>query len=124
MPELIWISLFGMLGVLSRYGIDRYLEIGNDGFPLATLSVNVLGSLLAGSVYALSTYRNLPSSLHLGLLVGFCGGFTTFSAYTLQTLEAFEKGKPFWALSYFMASPLLGLLGAFIPVLLARRIFS
>lgn len=115
---MILISLFGWLGVSSRYAVDVLLANGNGGFPIATLLVNLAGCFLAGTIYALST----PSSLQTGLLVGFCGGFTTFSAYALQTLVLFERGKVLPAIAYLLGSPLLGLLAASLPVFVLRKI--
>ena len=88
---------------------------------MTTLGINILGSFLAGMIYVLSTYRDMSVNLQAGLLVGFCGGFTTFSAYALQTMTMIERGKVMYALTYFVVSPVIGLLAAFIPVLFAKK---
>jgi len=114
----------GMAGVLCRYGVDQFFLRGNEGFPWSTLAVNILGSFLAGCIYAVSTYRDLSSTLQVALLVGFCGGFTTFSAYALQSLLLLERGKVVPALAYFFFSPVAALSAALLPVLVAKRLWG
>lgn len=114
------IATFGVLGVLGRYGIDKL--IGNDGgFPWSTFGINIAGSFLAGVIYFFSERQVISSNLHIALLVGFCGGFTTFSAYSLQTFLMFEKEKMFLALTYLFVSPILGLIAASLPILIMRK---
>lgn len=123
MHHLLYIALLGILGVLCRYGVDQYFGDWNENFPLTTLVVNILGSFIAGTIYALGVHKDLSPTLQTCLLVGFCGGFTTFSAYALQTLTMLERGKMLPALAYFVVSPSLGLLAALIPVLVAKKLF-
>lgn len=121
MPNIFLIAGMGVVGVLSRYGIDTLFTKWNESFPYSTLVINLLGSFIAGSIYALNTTKEMPETLQLGLLVGFCGGFTTFSAYALQTVVMLEKGKLFSAVLYLIFSPALGLLAAYTPLFLLRR---
>lgn len=123
MTNIILIAIFGIAGILFRYGIDSYLGGWNEVFPASTFAINLLGSFLAGSIYAFSVHRDISTNLQTALLVGFCGGFTTFSAYALQTVLMFERGKFTPAMLYFFITPALGLLAAFIPVFLARKLF-
>ena len=124
MQSFILISILGVLGVLCRFGVDTFLGKLNEEFPVATLIVNLFGSLLAGTIYALAAHKNFSSVLQTGLLVGFCGGFTTFSAYTLQTMMMLERGRVLPAFTYLFVSPCLGLLAAFVPVLLIRILYE
>lgn len=124
MPTVILVAIFGVVGVLCRYGADQFFSGYNDKFPYVTLIVNILGCLLAGTIFALSDLKSLSSELQTAIVVGFCGGFTTFSAYALQTLLIFDRGKPLVALTYLAVSPILGLLAAALPVLLARKFLS
>jgi fluoride exporter len=116
------ISLFGVLGVLCRYGIDTFFASWNQNGPVTTLLINILGSFLAGLIYTLSLNREFMMSLQPALLIGFCGGFTTFSAYALQTIILVERGKFGFAVAYFVMSPVFGLLAACIPILLFRKL--
>ncbi len=121
MSTLLAVSLFGLLGVLSRFLIDRTFVDVNAEFPITTFVINMIGCALAGCVYVLSERGVLSNQLQLGLLVGFCGGFTTFSAYALQTMTMLERGRLVPAIVYLTVSPILGLAAAYMPVALAKR---
>ena len=122
MKNIALIGIFGVVGVLCRYGLDKSMAgIGQD-FPVSTLVINIIGSFVAGLIFALSERHEISLSLQTGLLVGFCGGFTTFSAYALQTLAMVDKERFLPAITYFLLSPPLGLVAAFIPVLVLRKI--
>lgn len=123
MINLIAIGGFGLVGVFSRYFVDQVAGKWFEVFPTGILLINILGSLVAGIVYVMGTERSLLSShLSVGLLVGFCGGFTTFSAYSLQSVLLLEKGNLVQGIVYLSLSPVLGLLGAFCGVTMARAL--
>jgi CrcB protein len=118
---LLFIGLFGVVGVFCRWGLDGVFHRWLPGFPSGVLLANFLGSTLAGVVYVFGVSKTaLPGPLAIGLLVGFCGGFTTFSAYSLQSLLLVEKGEWLRALVYFGGSPVIGVSGAWLGVTLAR----
>ncbi len=122
--NLVLIVLLGCVGIVCRYLVDSTLGSWNEGFPVSTLLINLVGSFLAGIIYALSVQKQISSNLQMGLLVGFCGGFTTFSAFALQTVAMIERGRFLPAILYFLMSPALGLLAALVPVFWARKFFS
>jgi fluoride exporter len=119
------IGVFGVLGVLARY----YLGIGvfrlyPHPFPFGTFLINILGSFLIGLVFVLGIERNIISeNLRVAISVGFLGGFTTFSAYSLEAVSLFGEAKYGLAFMYFSLSPVLGCLAAFGGIRLARLIF-
>ena len=115
MSPYIPLAAFGAAGVISRYFIDQRLAgVGPGEFPLSTFLINAVGSLAIGAVYALSTERGLiGKETALYVTVGFLGGFTTFSAYALQTLLLVRHGHAATALTYFFASPPLAVLCAY-----------
>lgn len=103
------------VGGSARYGIGLYLQAKNNfSFPLGTAIINLLGCFLMGMVYAMAT-RNPQSSSAIKLLLatGFCGGFTTFSAFAFENLELFKSGQYFTALGYTILSVVLGILAVF-----------
>lgn len=102
---LIWITLFGILGIWSRYGADLFLGKSQNGFPLATITVNIIGCFLIG---LLTTHPKIPAPIKTGLIVGFCGGLTTFSSYALQVNELSQKNLTQGFL-YLISSIVLGL---------------
>jgi len=122
MMNLLWIGGFGLAGIFSRYGLDLYLQNRVQDFPLSTFLINVVGAFCAGLIYTLYERQEISTVLQLGLLVGFCGGFTTFSAFSLQTFQMIDKEKLGMAFAYLFLSPLLGLLAASIPILISRRL--
>ena len=124
MTNYLAIGLLGLVGVFLRWVIDSLFSQWTDLFPLGILLINILGSLIAGVIYVIGAEKILiPPQLSVALLVGFCGGFTTFSAYSLQAFLYIEKGNLSQGILYFCLSPLLGLVGVFAGVHLARTWF-
>ena len=95
--EYIWVGLGSALGGMARHGIAVLaLQRFGPAFPWGTLIVNVLGSFAIGLIATLSAQGKAPFALvstQRFLIVGVLGGFTTFSSFSLQTLELFEKGQ-------------------------------
>ena len=92
----LWIALGGALGSVARYaGSNLAATWLGGGFPWGTLIVNVLGSLLIGFFAALTGPGGrlyVSSDLRLFVMVGICGGYTTFSSFSLQTLDLLRDG--------------------------------
>lgn len=112
MQKTIFIALGGLLGTLVRYWVSglvarRYGET----FPLGTLTVNLIGSFLAGAMYHLAEERFLLSpTLRTVILIGLLGGFTTFSSYGVQTFSLLRDGEFGLATLNVAVSNILGLL--------------
>lgn len=121
MSNLLLIAALGASGVLARHGIDQALSRFSTEFPWPTLAINFLGSFLAGLIYVAGAYRGHASTLQAAMLVGFCGGFTTFSAYALQSFLLLGRGRPIPAIAYLVFGPPLCLLAVFIPIWIAKR---
>ena len=84
----------GAFGAISRYGVSHFVYfLTGRGFPYGTLVVNVLGSFLMGflSIYLLAKI-NIDPAIRFAILVGFLGSFTTFSTFSMDTMELFESG--------------------------------
>lgn len=114
------IAAGGMLGALGRLGVGEMLGGLAHGAALATLTVNVVGSLVIG---VLATA--LPSAgdawWHRPFwITGVLGGFTTFSAYALETGRLLDDDLPVWAAGYLMITVVAGLLAARLGVALVR----
>ena len=86
----IYIALGDALGSISRHGIDLFF-VRPENFPFGTLAANVLGSLVVGIAAGLWEVEQRKNPLPLFLMTGFCGGFTTFSTFSLQTLDLIQK---------------------------------
>ena len=120
--RFLWIGIGGFVGANARYAVGRLLagRLG-DGFPYATLLVNVSGSLAIGVVLTLLTERFVADpAWRLLVVVGFLGGYTTFSAYAFEALALMERGAWARAAAYILASNAAALLGCYAGIALAR----
>src|SRR5687767_1653737 len=123
MSDFLWVGLGAFLGANLRYALGLWV-VNRFGasFPLHTMLINVTGSLAIGLVLVLMTERLLVDpAWRLLLVVGFLGGYTTFSSYTFEALVLAEAGQWGRALWYVLGSNVLGLAAAFAGMLLARR---
>lgn len=111
-------------GALSRYGLDQVFSNYQKNSGQSTFVINFLGSGLAGLCVAISSRGLINPQTQTILLVGFCGSFTTFSAYTIATLNAVQRGESLWALGFFVLNPILCLLAAALPVVLLNKDFA
>ncbi len=103
LSSVISVALGGAFGAVARYLVGLAVT-----FPMGTLAVNIMGSLAIGVVWALFTARGLQAWLPL-VMTGFLGGFTTFSAFSLDTMRLIEGGRLGAAFTYVVASVLLSL---------------
>jgi CrcB protein len=97
--------------------ILRYLMVSAIGAPIGTAAVNVLGSFIIGVLFILLGSREGWQVL---LMTGLMGGFTTFSAFSLDTLKLVEAGQPLQAAAYVLGSVALSLIAVALGVALAR----
>lgn len=124
MNHLLLITLGSGLGGLCRYGLSTfvYTRLGKD-FPYGTLSVNALGSFLIGFsfILLLERFDYMAPYFRSFLIIGFLGGFTTFSSFSLETLLLLEKGQWFSAFLNIFFSVLICVSLAGLGVLLGRQ---
>jgi CrcB protein len=112
MQKLLYIGLAGLLGTLGRYFLTSYATRRyGEAFPYGTLLVNVVGCFLAGLLFHVMQERfDAGETWRAVVLVGFLGGFTTFSAYGLQTFTLLRDGEVALAFVNVVASNVVGLL--------------
>ena len=122
MQKLLLIGLTGALGTLARYGVSAWAgQRFGESFPAGTLVVNLSGCFLAGLFFQLAAGRfQVGETARAAVLVGFLGGFTTFSAFGLQTFGLLREGQTGLAALNVAASNLGGLLAAWLGSALAR----
>jgi fluoride exporter len=121
---LLYVAVGSALGGMSRYLVGGLIQrLTETSFPTGTLFVNFSGSLLLGLIirYALETPGFSPEIRGL-LTVGFCGGYTTFSTFSYETMVLLESGEWIRAGLYVAASLLLSLAGTFLGFALAREV--
>ena len=118
------IAAGGAGGALLRYWVSTgvYAVLGR-GFPYGTLAVNVLGSLLMGLLYALFLERmTVMPEVRAGLLVGLLGAFTTFSTFSMETLNLMEQASYVRAILNVFVSVVACIAAAWLGVMLARQL--
>jgi len=105
------VGLFGFAGTLARYGLQGAVQrLSGSTFPYGTLSVNVLGSFVVGFVATLALERAAMSpTWRTAIMVGFCGGFTTYSAFAWETFELMRTGDPIRGIANIAAQLVLGI---------------
>lgn len=113
------LALGGAAGANARYYLGRavaHWQGDAAAFPWATFLINVSGSAVLGVVAALYLDHPDPARRNAYLLLGtgFCGGFTTFSTFSLETLELFRAGRPWTAAAYAFGSVACGLLAVWL----------
>ena len=123
MSVVAGVALGGAVGSLSRYGVDRVIEQRHGSvFPWSTFVVNVTGCFVVGFLVAAVVDRgNAPDWLRGALVVGFCGGYTTFSTLAHETLDLVETHDLAMGLLNIGASVILGLLAVLLGARLGRR---
>lgn len=118
------VALGGAIGASVRYlfGVGAMRLTGPTEFPLATLSVNIIGSFLMGVFVVAAAQRGLT---HLSpfVMTGLLGGFTTFSAFSLETVTLMERGQIGSAALYVALSVGLSIFGLMLGLWLARGVF-
>lgn len=122
MKLLLAVAVGGALGSVCRYGFARALTLWlPNTLPLGTLTVNVLGSCAAGILYVVLGMQGAHSLWRAMLLTGFLGGFTTFSAFSLDTLRLLESERLGLALANMALNLVLSVSACGLGIWLARR---
>tara|TARA_R110002126_G_scaffold129801_1_gene272837 strand:- start:181 stop:558 length:378 start_codon:yes stop_codon:yes gene_type:complete len=121
---LLQVALGGAIGASGRYltGVAAIRLMG-PGFPWGTLVVNVLGSFLMGAIIVILAHLS-ANRLAPFLMTGVLGGFTTFSAFSLDALTIYERGQSGLAAAYVLASVILSLGAIVAGMALARSVFA
>lgn len=110
------------IGGMARHGVGVLaLKWFGRGFPFGTLAINIVGSFLIGIVAEYWAIKSgLPQPARLFLTTGVIGGFTTFSAFSLETMLLWERGQPLLAAAYVTASVVLSIGALFGALCLIR----
>jgi len=123
MRAILLIFLGGGLGSVIRFLISKSVVISGNSFPFATFLVNIIGSLLIGVILGWALKENsISQNTVLFLATGFCGGFTTFSAFAYENLIFLKTGDFTSFLLYTIGSLIVGILAVFIGIWLVRII--
>jgi len=120
LKNLLLVGLGGGLGSMLRYA--GHILIKTKLFPYATLAVNIIGCFIIGIVFAMSIKAEpLSANWKLFLATGICGGFTTFSAFSLENMGLLQSGKYALAIIYIALSVVLGITASFLGYSLIKN---
>jgi len=120
MKEIAIVFLGGGLGSALRFGVGKLLISSTSKFPTATFLVNMMGCLLIGLLIAFFS-KSENNFYKLLLVTGFCGGFTTFSTFSNETILLLKNNQTVLAVIYILSSLIVGLLATFLGYLLIHK---
>jgi len=122
--QLLAIAGGGAVGAILRFGASTQVyRLFGRNFPYGTLAVNILGSFLMGLLFILIVERGLLSAeWRSAIIVGFLGAFTTFSTFSIETLNLLESGELSRALLNIMLSVALCLVATWLGLIMGRQI--
>lgn len=121
MKNLVLVFIGGGFGSSLRYIIGKYLNNPESGIPYGTFAANIIGSLLIGLILGFAAKNDtLNSNQTLFLATGFCGGFTTFSAFAYENYFFLKSGDFFSFALYTVASFAIGFLAVFLGMFLVK----
>ncbi len=123
MSSIWWVAFGGALGSVARFKLGAAVLLSYPAwkFPIGTFTVNVLGCLVIGILAGLSERHGvLSSDMRLFLFTGVLGGFTTFSAFGLETVELLRRSEVLVAGSYVGLSVTVGILAVFLGFVIGR----
>src|SRR5215472_7592089 len=126
MGSYIWIAVGSALGGVARYWCSGVAaRLVGETFPWGTIGVNILGSFIIGFFATLTGPDGrvyVPTLGRQFVMIGICGGYTTFSAFSLETLQLLRAHRPAAAVAYVLLSLLLGLIAVWLGHAAAQRI--
>lgn len=123
MKEIILVFLGGGLGSTIRFILNKLIP--NDSFPFSTLIVNLIGSFLIGLIISYLIKNNmLKSDYFLLLVVGICGGLTTFSTFSLENLNMIKSNEVFNSIIYILTSVSFCIILSYLGYTLMNKILN
>ena len=103
--QLLFIFIGGGLGSLARFGLSKWPGPAENGFPIGTFVANFLACIVLGLIWGIVAKKaDFDPNLKAMIMVGFCGGFSTFSTFSYETLQMIQTGKGPMAVLYVMVS--------------------
>ncbi|WP_299097895.1 fluoride efflux transporter CrcB [Winogradskyella sp.] len=124
MKQLILVFIGGGFGSALRFLISKQFTFDSFHFPWATFIVNLIGSFIIGTVFGYILVKHkFSDDLFVFLVAGFCGGFTTFSAFANESISLLKAGQTNLFFSYIISSITVGLFCVWLGYMLSNRLF-
>ena len=121
MKFVLFVGTGGFIGAVLRYLLSLWIiPKTNSVFPLSTLMVNITGCFLIGLLMGFCAKEQVPRAWELFIAAGILGGFTTFSAFSNETIFLFKEGSAGYALAYILSTVVLGLSATYVADLLVK----
>lgn len=121
MSTLLYILVGGGFGSVSRYLLSNYIQkFATSLFPIGTLGVNTLGGVFIGILWAFVEMSNLPREIRFFAITGFLGGFTTFSTFSLESMNLLREGEYYNFAIYVVLNNAFSIIGTIIAFLSTR----
>lgn len=121
MYSFLMVFIGGGLGSLCRFGIAQAMANAKMDFPLATLLANVISCLVLGYLFGLTLKNGISEQAKLMWMTGFCGGFSTFSTFSLETFLLFDANANWWAILNVLGSVAVCLACIYVGISLAPK---
>ena len=123
MKQVLLVFVGGGVGSALRYVVGKFLKTVSSGFPWGTFSVNIVGSLLIGLFMGIALKNSsLSENQTLLLITGFCGGFTTFSAFAYENQVFLKEGDIMSFLIYTLGSIAVGIVAIFLGLFISKSL--
>jgi len=126
MTMFLYAAFGGAIGAAARHGVNITApKLLGHGFPWGTMIVNIAGSFVMGVLIAMMALAwNASQEMRVFLTTGILGGFTTFSAFSLDFVALYERREYGWAFGYAGSSVVMSLIAVFAGLYLARTVFQ
>ena len=126
MNLVLFIAVGGAIGAVGRYAVMTAVShLLGAGFPYGTIMVNLIGSfVLGGLVESLKHFSVISNELHVFLIVGVLGSFTTFSTFSMDVVVLMQRNEMFAAGLYILGSIVVSIGGLFLAMILFRQLFQ
>ena len=122
MKQFLLVFLGGGIGSALRFLIGKQFTFDSFTFPWATFIVNLIGSFIIGTVFGYMLVKSkLSNELLVFLVAGFCGGFTTYSAFAFESISLLKAGQTNLFLSYVLSSILVGFFCVWLGYMVAEK---
>jgi CrcB protein len=121
LKTIFFIAIGGAVGSILRFLVSQIVsKFWTGNFPLATFIVNVLGCLMIGFFVGITTKNNLDNGLKWLLITGLCGGFTTFSTFSMENITLLQNNHFTTAFIYIISSVIISILSVWLGLFLSK----